>query len=125
MKTLLLLIICLALSLFQIEHFVTKRSNLFLDRVSSQTFNYQYNYLYFSVDGQQMKIYNDKPESLQVLMLDSIYSSSKAVYKTPDGKYMGIVLLDSSIYMTKSTDSILTMNFNVLYFLGVQEKRLI
>ena len=125
MRTLLLLIICLALSLFQIENFTLRKNNLFLDRISSQNFNYQYDYLHFSEDGRHMRMHDNIVESLQILILDSVYTSSKAVYKTQDGKYVGVVLLDSSIYMTKSTDSIINMDFNILYFYGVQEKFLL
>ena len=125
MRTLLLLITCLGLSLYQIEKFTVEKSDLFLDRVSSKNFNYHYDYLHFSADAQQMRMHDDTAESLQILRLDSVYTSSKAVYKTQDGKYIGVVLLDSSIYMTKSTKSILTMNFDVLYFFGVQEKLLL
>jgi len=125
MKALLLLIICLALSLFQIETFTIRKKNLFIDRVSSQNFNYHYNYLHFSADGQQIRMHNDTAESLQKLTLDSIYSSSKAVYKIQDGRYVGVVLLDSSIYMTQSTNSIININFDIIYFFGVQEKLLL
>ena len=124
MRTLLLLMICLTLSLFQIESFTVKKKNLFVDRISSQNYNYHYDYLHFSADGQQMRMHDDTVESLLVLTLDSVYTSSKAVYKTLDGKYIGIVLLDSSIYMTKSANSIVTMDFDVIYFFGVQEKLL-
>ena len=124
MRTLLLLMICLTLSLFQIESFTVKKKNLFVDRISSQNYNYHYDYLHFSADGQQMRMHDDTVESLLVLTLDSVYTSSKAVYKTLDGKYIGIVLLDSSIYMTKSANSIVAMDFDVIYFFGVQEKLL-
>ena len=116
---------CLALSLFQIENFITEKRNLFIDRVSSQNYYYKHDYLHFSEDGRQIRMHDDRAESLQILTLDSIYSSSKAVYRTQAGKYIGIVLLDSSVYMTKSTNSIMTIDFNIIYFLGVQEKLLL
>ena len=125
MKTLILLMTCLALSLFQIENFITEKRNLFIDRVSSQNYYYKHDYLHFSEDGRQIRMHDDRAESLQILTLDSIYSSSKAVYRTQAGKYIGIVLLDSSVYMTKSTNSIMTIDFNIIYFLGVQEKLLL
>ena len=125
MRALLLLIVCLVLSWQQINFFIYKKENLFLDRVASKNYNYQHDYLHFSADSKQMRMHNDTAKSLQKLRLDSVYSSSKAVYKTQDGKYIGVVLLDSSIYITKISDSILTMNFDVLYFFGVQEKLLL
>ena len=125
MRTLLLLITCLGLSLYQIEKFTVEKSDLFLDRVSSKNFNYHYEYLHFSADSHQIRMHGNTTESLQVLTLDSVYTSSKAVYKTQTGKYIGFVLVDSSIYMTKSTDSIMTIDFDTIYFFGVQEKLLL
>ena len=125
MRALLLITMCLALSLHQINNFMDKKENLFLDRVASKNYNYHYDYLHFSADAQQMRMHNDTKESLQILKLDSVYSSSKAVYKTQDRRYVGMVLLDTSIYMTESTDSIMTIDFDVLYFYGVQEKLLL
>ena len=125
MRVLLLLMICLALSLYQTESFTIKKRNLFVDRISSQNFNYQHDYLHFSEDGQQMRMHDNTDESLKILTLDSVYTSSKAVYKTIEGRYVGVVLLDKSIYMTQSSDSIMTTDFKILYFFGVQENYLL
>lgn len=121
MKIFTLLVTCLMLSLLQIHKFTIEKSDLFFNRVSNQNFNYRYNYLNFSNDGRQLQIYNDHTDLSLVLILDSVYTSSKAVYKTLDGNFLGIVLIDSSIYVTKIVNTIININFENIYFIGIQE----
>ncbi|MDK2818840.1 MAG: hypothetical protein KFW21_05270 [Spirochaetota bacterium] len=122
MKIFTLLVTCLILSLLQVHKFTVNKSNLFSNRVSNQNFNYKYNYLHFSNNGRRLQIYNDHTDSSLVLILDSVYTSSKAVYKTLDGNFLGIVLIDSSIYVTKIVNTMININFENIYFIGIQEK---
>ncbi|MGL4676686.1 MAG: hypothetical protein ACRCWI_03360 [Brevinema sp.] len=126
MKLYLLLASCLFFSLHKINSFVVDKNNTFLDKVHLQQFGYQNTRLLFMANGNITFITQDKlsksPTTTE-FHLRSIYTPSKAVY-TCNSNYIGIVIIDSSLYTTQMETNILDLDFNKLNLKGIREKHI-
>lgn len=105
------------------DRFSLHKSSLFLDRVRNQNFSFAESDISFNKVGKIMKIEDVQHGYVSEFHLKSIYTSSKAVYWT-SGYYVGIVIVDSSLYITPISETIMDINFNKLTLLGIKERYL-
>ncbi len=122
MKILIVLFVCYIVSHFQFDSTVKQQEALFLDKVADASFGGKNKYIKFKHGGGILLI-NDK-EISKNLRIHSVYTSSKAVYKASDA-YLGIVLIDSSIYITSWEDNVMDINFEELHFFARKEFNLL
>ncbi|MGL5955874.1 MAG: hypothetical protein ACRC0X_04630 [Brevinema sp.] len=124
MKLFLLLASCLFLSLHQVNNFNVRRNNTFLDKVVLQYFSYQNTYIQFIKNGNTIIVKQDflpLNATIKEFELHAIYTPSKAVY-TLDNYYVGVVIIDSSLYTTNMETNILALDFSKLTLKGIKEK---
>ncbi len=92
MKIFALLLACYVMTYTHLNNVSKKQDDLFLVKVSEQGFKDSKKYMKFTHNGNLLVL---RDGDTQQLSLHSIYTSSKAVYKSSGKKYLGVVLVDS------------------------------
>ncbi len=121
MKILIVLFICYAASHFQFESAVKQQEALFLDRVSDANFGGKNKYIKFKHSGNLLMISDSVSGISRNLRMHSVYTTSTAIYEAGDKNYLGVVILDSSIYITEWKENVMDINFEELSFFARRE----
>lgn len=123
MRILAFLVICFYVSFQQISSFSEQKQKLFLDRISHRDYYLKNQKVNILNNGKIFLITTKQysQQTNQTYYLYATYTSSKAIYTNNQHKFIGIVIIDKSLYRTSPKKSIFDVDFGDLSVFGFQK----